>query len=164
MSRFLTHDEALDVARSWDRHLPAPPTADAGGQRRKGSIERLPASRLLWYAKALCNWLSLDDHSDVILVAFETGIWNEHRPLEQTVRDRLPNSETVETKPALLADADDLEYLVSYTFVGLGFGWGLTLISRAGSRWVIVDHDGHVWIGPSDTEEARIAQETWLDG
>ncbi len=63
----------------------------------------------------------------------------------------------------MLLHADDLDYLVSYVYVCLSFGWGLSLICRSGSRWAKVDHDGRVWVGSSVANEVRAAQEDWLD-
>lgn len=164
MSDFLTHDEALAVAQSWNWLLPTPRTADTEGLRRKGSIDKLPASQLLGFVRSLTSWTSAERRDETLLVIFEYGIWSEHRPLEQTIRNALVSAETVESKPALRVDVGDLDYLVSYIFVCLTFGWGLSLVCRTGSRWAVVDHDGMVWIGSAVAEEARIAQETWLDG
>lgn len=163
MSEFLTHDEALAVAGSWGCAWRTSRTASTDGLRRNGSIERLPGSRLLNYAQCLAHWTSASARDETLLVIFEHGIWNEHRPLEQTIRDALPNAETVESRPALRSDAGDLDYLISYTFVCLTLGWGLSFVNRSGARWAVVDHDGTVWIGSAVEEEVRNAR-AWLDG
>lgn len=96
----------------------------------------------------------------------EYGIWldSECRPLEQNLRDRWPDAGTVETHPAMVADASDpkdRDDLVSFMYLALNFGWGVTLAADRGGRVVHANHDGFLWAVAPDPE-ARAEAEKWI--
>lgn len=120
------------------------------------------SQRLLAYARCACRWIFSNTSGRVLLCVTEHGIWEEHRPLEQAIRDRVPDSGTLEEKPGLVVGPMDLDFLISYVFVGLSFGWGFVVLDSAESRWFECNHDGKVWIGSDDEADVEKAKE-WLD-
>lgn len=165
--RFLTSEQAEHWAA--DR---SPPLDLAFTSRREGAIvrqssyENLSAGRVLHLASCAAWWVSRADPGQFLLWVREYGIWGscEHRPLEQALRDRWPDAGTVETHPAMLAEAGDLEHrdeLIGFMYLAMNFGWGVTLAADQGGRVVHADHDGHLWALAPDPD-ARAEAERWI--
>jgi hypothetical protein len=133
---------------------------------RDGSLEMLPARSILYRTRVAFGWVLKSRPSQLLLWIREYGIWesSEHRPLEQALRSRLPNAGSVETHSGILgnvSDPQDRDDLISFMYLAINFGWGISLIGNVGDRVVHVNHDGHLWIVTSDPE-ARAEAESLL--
>jgi hypothetical protein len=60
-----------------------------------------------------------------------------------------------------VSDPQDRDDLISFMYLAINFGWGISLIGNVGDRVVHVNHDGHLWIVTSDPE-ARAEAESLL--
>ena len=165
--RFLTSEQAECWAA--DR---SPPLDLAFNRRQEGAVlcpgsyEKLSAGRVKSLGTGAIWWVSQTDPSEFLLWVREYGIWEseEVRSLEQLLRDRWPDAGTVETHPAMLADANDpkdRDDLVSFMYLAMNFGWGVTLAGDRGGRVVHANHDGHLWALALDPE-ARAEGEKWI--
>lgn len=155
------------------------PTTDPGFRRsvpgaiaRPRSYENLPAGHVLFFAKAALRWVIegagvTERASEVLLWVREYDIWpsSEHLPLEKALRERWPDSGTHETRPGLLAAPSDPRQhddLVSYAYLAMNFGWGITLAGNRGGRVVHANHDGFLWALADDAADRAVA-ERWLN-
>lgn len=159
---FISLSEATEIAEASGLGLRPHQREEQSAVRRSQSLEILSSSRHLAFAIAACHWVAHKNPSRVLLCVTEHGIWNEHRQLEATLRERVDNSATLEEKPGLIVGPSDLDFLVSYVFVALAFGWGLVMLDSTGGRWFECNHDGKVWVGSSDPEAVEEAK-VWLD-
>ncbi len=143
-----------------------------GAILRPGSFENLPAGRVLYFGTAALLWVvegggTAERAGTVLLWVREYDIWpsSEHLPLERAIRERWADSGTHESHPGLLADPGDprqWDDLISYTYLAMNFGWGITLAGDRGGRVVHANHDGYLWAMASDPTD-RASAERWLN-
>jgi len=147
-------------AREWCGQSRSGLPTEFGGARENLQIVNAKSAihieSSLSISRRIVAWAANGFRCGLLIWVREHGIWqsSENMHLYYLWRRSHGDLTLLEDASAHLALAHEHEDATSLVYMGLLFGWGLTVVSEHRERSLNVDHDGNAWVLGGDASDA----------